>query len=61
MSDEPKKDEQAPEVKTEVSGESLPESELEQVAGGGKIAVGVGVNLSGNTQQPQYPPVAKLV
>jgi type VI protein secretion system component Hcp len=34
MSDEPKKDEQAPEVKTEPSGESLSESELEQVAGG---------------------------
>ena len=34
MSDEPKKDEQAPEEKTEVSGESLPEKELEQVAGG---------------------------
>jgi hypothetical protein len=34
MSDEPKKDEQAPEVKTEPSGESLPEADLEQVAGG---------------------------
>ena len=34
MSDEPKKDEQTPEVKTELSGESLPESELKQVAGG---------------------------
>jgi hypothetical protein len=29
MSDETKKDEQAPEVKAELSGESLPESELE--------------------------------
>jgi hypothetical protein len=37
MSDELKKDEQAPEVKTEVSGESLPESELEKAAGGGKV------------------------
>jgi type VI protein secretion system component Hcp len=34
MSDEPKKDEQVFDVKTEPSGESLPESELEQVAGG---------------------------
>jgi hypothetical protein len=34
MSDEPRKDEQAPEVKTELSGQSLPEKELEQVAGG---------------------------
>jgi hypothetical protein len=34
MSDEPKKDEQAPEVKTQPSGESLSESELEKVAGG---------------------------
>jgi bacteriocin-like protein len=34
MSDEPKKDEQAPEVKTEPSGESLSESELKQVVGG---------------------------
>jgi type VI protein secretion system component Hcp len=34
MSDEIKKDEQIPEVKTEPIGESLPESELEQVAGG---------------------------
>ncbi len=45
----------------EITDAALPESELEQVAGGGKIAVGVGVNLSGNIQQPQYPPVAKLV
>jgi type VI protein secretion system component Hcp len=39
MSDELKKDEQAPEVKTELSGESLPESELEKAAGGaaGKV------------------------
>jgi hypothetical protein len=36
MSDEPKKDEQVPEVKTEPTGESLPESELEKVAGGAK-------------------------
>jgi hypothetical protein len=34
MSDEIKKDEQAPEVKTEPSGESLPESELAKVVGG---------------------------
>jgi type VI protein secretion system component Hcp len=34
MSDEIKKDEQVPAVKTEPSGESLPESELEKVAGG---------------------------
>jgi type VI protein secretion system component Hcp len=34
MSDEPKKDEQVFDVKTEPSGESLPESELEQGAGG---------------------------
>ena len=46
MSDEPKKDEQVPEVKTEVSGESLPESELEQVAGGGEVAGGGKVNHS---------------
>jgi type VI protein secretion system component Hcp len=39
MSDEIRKDEQAPEVKTEVSAESLPESELDKVAGGaaGKV------------------------
>jgi type VI protein secretion system component Hcp len=36
MSDEPKKDEQVPKVKTEPTGESLSESELEQVAGGDK-------------------------
>ena len=34
MSHEPKKNEQAPEVKTERSGESLLESELEQAAAG---------------------------
>jgi hypothetical protein len=34
MSDELKKDEQAPEVKTEPSGEPLPESELQKVEGG---------------------------
>jgi type VI protein secretion system component Hcp len=34
MSDEIKKDEQVPEVKTEVSSEPLPESELDKVAGG---------------------------
>jgi hypothetical protein len=34
MSDETKKDEQVPEVKTEPSGEPLPESELKQVVGG---------------------------
>lgn len=34
MSDELNKDEQASEVKTELSGESLPESELDQIAGG---------------------------
>lgn len=34
MSDEIKKDEQVPEVKTEVSSEPLPESELGKVAGG---------------------------
>lgn len=34
MSDEPKKNEQAPEIKTEPSGEPLPESELDKVAGG---------------------------
>jgi hypothetical protein len=37
VSDEPKKDEQAPEVKPESSGESLPEKELDKVAAGGKI------------------------
>ena len=39
MNDEIKKNEQVPEGKTEVSGESLPESELEKVAGGtaGKV------------------------
>jgi hypothetical protein len=39
MSDEIKKDEQVPEVKTEIPGESLPESELDKVAGGtaGKV------------------------
>jgi type VI protein secretion system component Hcp len=39
MSDEIKNEEQVPEVKTDVSGESLPESELEKVAGGaaGKV------------------------
>jgi hypothetical protein len=34
MTDEIKKDEQTPEVKTEPSGEPLPESELKQVVGG---------------------------
>ena len=34
MSDELTKDEKAPEVKAEPSGESLPESELDQIAGG---------------------------
>jgi type VI protein secretion system component Hcp len=34
MSDEIKKDEQAPEAKTELSSQPLPESELEKVAGG---------------------------
>lgn len=36
MSDETKKDEQIPEVKAASSEETLSESELEQVAGGGK-------------------------
>jgi type VI protein secretion system component Hcp len=40
MSDEIKKDEQVPEVKTEPSSESLPESELEKVAGGKANAEG---------------------
>jgi bacteriocin-like protein len=35
MSDETKKDEQAPEVKTESSGQSLPESESAVQATGG--------------------------
>ena len=34
MSDQPRKDEQTPEVKKELSGEPLPEEELEKVAGG---------------------------
>jgi type VI protein secretion system component Hcp len=34
IKDEIKKDEQVPEVKTELSSEPLPESELEKVAGG---------------------------
>jgi hypothetical protein len=34
MSDEPKKDEQTSEVKKELSGEPLPESDLGKVAGG---------------------------
>jgi hypothetical protein len=34
VSDEPKNDEQAPEVKTEPSGESLPVSELDKAVGG---------------------------
>ena len=37
MSDEIKKDEQVSEVKTDVSGESLPESELDKSVGGGQI------------------------
>jgi len=36
MSDETKKDEQVAEVRAESSGEPLSESDLEQVAGGGK-------------------------
>jgi hypothetical protein len=40
MSDEPKKDEQTPEVKKELSGEPSPESELEKVAGGTGAGVG---------------------
>lgn len=34
MSDEIKKDEQVPEVKTEPSGKPLPEPELDKVVGG---------------------------
>jgi hypothetical protein len=34
MSDEPKKHESAPEAKTELSGESLPASELDKAVGG---------------------------
>jgi hypothetical protein len=36
MSDETKKDEQIAEVKAESAGEPLSQSELDQVAGGGK-------------------------
>ena len=46
MSDEIKKDEQVPEVKTEASGESLPESELEKVAGGGTVTGAGKVNVT---------------
>jgi hypothetical protein len=34
MGDEPKKDEQAPELEPESSGESLPASELDKAVGG---------------------------
>jgi type VI protein secretion system component Hcp len=61
MSDEIKKDEQVPEVKTEPSGESLPESELEKVAGGRPITKLVDVSSaklyeSCTSGQPTTPP-----
>jgi hypothetical protein len=57
MSDETKKDEQAPEVKTEPSGESLPE--LDKVVGGlsyEQIQVEYVVQEGHDTSQPSKPP-----
>jgi hypothetical protein len=51
MSDEPKKDEQAPEVKTEPSGESLPEKELDKVVGGEAVTFTYGTIKWEYTQQ----------
>jgi hypothetical protein len=61
MSDEIKKDEQAPEVKTEPSGESLPASELDKVVGGGlsyaQIQYHYVVQEGGNDiSEPSKPP-----
>lgn len=42
MRDEIKKDEQAPEVKTQPSGESLPVSELDKVVGGEAVTFNYG-------------------
>lgn len=39
MSDEPKKDKLASEVKTEVIGESLPESDLDKAVGGTELSL----------------------
>jgi hypothetical protein len=51
MSNEPKKDEQAPEVKTELSGESLPVSELDKVVGGEAVTFNYGTIKWTYTQQ----------
>jgi type VI protein secretion system component Hcp len=42
MNGEPKKDQQAPEVKTEPSSESLSESELDKVVGGETVQLTYG-------------------
>jgi type VI protein secretion system component Hcp len=51
MSDEPKKDEQAPEVKTELSSEPLAEKELDKVAGGESLSLNYGTIKWTYTQQ----------
>jgi hypothetical protein len=42
MSDEPKKDLQAPEIKMDPSDESLPKSELEKAVGGTEVSLPYG-------------------
>lgn len=51
MSNEPKKDERSPEVKTELSGESLPVSELDKVVGGETVTFNYGTIKWTYTQQ----------
>jgi type VI protein secretion system component Hcp len=51
MSDEPKKDEQAPEVKTELSSEPLAEKELDKVVGGESVSFNYGTIEWTYTQQ----------
>jgi hypothetical protein len=64
MSDEIKKDGQVPEVKTEPSGEPLPESELAKAVGGVRLSFG-GLGIEYKPQkadgavEPNSPPPAK--
>jgi type VI protein secretion system component Hcp len=51
MSDEPKKDEQSPEVKTQLPGESLPVAELDKVVGGEAVTFNYGTIKWTYTQQ----------
>jgi hypothetical protein len=51
MSDEPRKDELAPEVKTEPTRESLPASELDKAVGGTEVSLSYGTIKWTYTQQ----------